>query len=62
MKNAARNWKTTLAGIIALLTAGLQIYHNPASVTDPGVTGAIAGGVGLILAKDSATNGTAAKP
>lgn len=48
-----RNWKTTISGILTLAFAGLSIWQNPASATDPQVIGAIAGGVGLIVAKDA---------
>lgn len=59
MKNAARNWQTTLAGILSLAFAGLQIYRNPASVTDPSTIAAVTAGVGLIAAKDGNKSGTA---
>lgn len=59
MKNAARNWQTTLAGILSLAFAGLQIYRNPASITDPATVAVITTGVGLIAAKDGNKSGTA---
>jgi hypothetical protein len=66
MKNAKRNWKTTLAGILTLLATGVGIYINPAILLDPqqaAVTaGAITAGVGLIAAKDSDKTGVSAVP
>ncbi|MGA2326068.1 MAG: hypothetical protein ABSH05_07250 [Bryobacteraceae bacterium] len=66
MKNAARNWKTTIAGIFTLLMLAFNVYNNPAILKDP--TGqaqvlAQAGvAVGLIVAKDGDQTGTAAQP
>ncbi len=62
MKNARRNWKTTIAGIFALAITGLQVYQNPASLLDPSTFGGITAGVGLILAKDGDKSGTAEVP
>lgn len=59
MKNAARNWQTTLAGILSLAFAGLQIYHDPTLALDPKTATAVALGVGLIAAKDGNKSGTA---
>lgn len=59
MKNAARNWQTTLAGILSLAFAGLQIYRNPATISDPATIAAVTAGVGLIVAKDGDKSGTA---
>lgn len=49
-----RDWKTTIFGILSLSLAGFQIYTNPTSATNPEVMSAVAAGIGLILAKDSA--------
>lgn len=59
MKNIKRNWKTTLAGILAIFSGGVAIYNNPANLNDPQTLAAIAGGVGLILAKDGGVTGAA---
>jgi hypothetical protein len=47
MKHLIENWKTTLAGIVAIIGGILQ-YHNN---TPEAVTGIITG-IGLITAKD----------
>ena len=59
MNSAKRNWKTTITGIIMLALAAVGVWHNPASVSDPNVIATIAGGVGLIAAKDGNVSGTA---
>ncbi len=46
MKTAARNWKTTITGILMLALAGVGLWQNPASASDPTVIATIAGGVG----------------
>jgi len=55
------NWKTTLAGVSAILTALADIGHS-LSVGYPinwaADMPAIIGGVGLILAKDATTHST----
>lgn len=56
-----KNWKTTLMGSLMLALAGFAVYNNPAAISDTGVQGAIAGGVGLILAKDAAKKEEPAK-
>lgn len=62
MNNATRNWKTTLAGILALAMTGLSVYSNPALIQDPTTIAGIVGGIGLIVAKDGDKGGTSAKP
>ena len=57
--NATRNGKTTVFGILMLAISGFQIYPDPSKATDPQTMGGIAGGVGLILAKDGDKSGTA---
>lgn len=56
-----KNWKTTLMGSLMLALAGFKVYTNPASIGELGVQGTIAGGVGLILAKDAAKKEEPAK-
>lgn len=51
----AKNWKTSLAGIVMLAMTGFQIYQNPALVTDPTTDTKIAGAVGLLVAGDAKT-------
>jgi hypothetical protein len=53
MKPVAKNWQTSLAGILTLLLTGLQIYHDPSAATNPQTIAQIAGGIGLIVAKDA---------
>ncbi len=57
MNNAKRNWKTTVFGILMLAISGFTIYNDPSKATDPQTMGGIAGGVGLILAKDGDKTG-----
>jgi hypothetical protein len=62
MKNTKRNWKTSIFGALMLAMAGFSIYTDPAKATDPGVMGAVAGALGLLLAKDGDKTGTAQQP
>ncbi len=62
MNNAKRNWKTTVFGILMLAISGFTIYNDPAKATDPQTMGGIAGGIGLILAKDGDKTGTVQTP
>lgn len=61
MKN--QSWRTTVLGIIAIVTAGLGVAkalldNDPATVPDYAALGAaIVAGVGLILAKDAKVTG-----
>ena len=57
MKNAKRNWQTTMAGILALAMSGMSIWQDPGRAADPVVVAAIAGGIGLIAAKDGDKSG-----
>lgn len=50
----SKSWR-----IVSLAFAGLQIYRNPASITDPATVAVITTGVGLIAAKDGNKSGTA---
>lgn len=59
LKNAKRNWKTTLAGIATLALVGAQGVMNPISLLNPDVLGQAVVGVGLIWAKDGNKTGTA---
>lgn len=54
MKNALKNWKTAVAGILMLGFSGFKIYQNPALLLDPSTDSTIAAGIGLIAAKDAA--------
>lgn len=47
-----RSWKTTIAGILAIAGAVGAVVQNPAKMMDVQTLGTVAGGVGLILAKD----------
>jgi hypothetical protein len=61
MKNATRNWKTTILGILALAMLGFNVYKNPAVLRDPAqqaqLAASAAAGVGLIVAKDGDQTG-----
>lgn len=57
MKNTKRNWITTLFGILTLFMTGLQVAQKPETVNDPQTMAQIAGGVGLIAAKDGNKTG-----
>lgn len=62
MNTLIKNWITTLAGVITLAFAGLQVYKNPALLTDPATDTKIASGVGLLAAagaKNKPTDPTA---
>lgn len=56
-----QNWKTTSAGIAAILTAGGDIIHSISTGTPVNWNvdiPAIIGGIGLIAAKDATTHST----
>jgi hypothetical protein len=58
------NWKTTLAGVAAILTALGDIVHSLSTGTPVNYNvdiPAIIGGIGLIAAKDSSTSSTQAQ-
>jgi hypothetical protein len=55
--NMLRNWKTTLAGIAAIIAAASLAVNHPDKYGEA-VTMALAG-FGLILAKDGDKSGTA---
>lgn len=51
------NPKTTINGIVILVTTGYQVYHNPAILSDP-VMGPVVitqfcTGLGMVFARDS---------
>ena len=56
MKSWMKNWKTTLAGLAALLTVAAKLLNDPSSfeMTDVGV---VAGAIGLLKAKDGDVTG-----
>lgn len=60
--NPKRNWKTTLMGILTLLTVGVQASSTPEVLNQPEVITQILVGIGLIAAKDSDKSGTVAVP
>lgn len=62
MKNALRNWKTTLLGVLTLAGTAAHAYQNPASLADPTVLAGITAGIGLIVAKDGDKSGTVTVP
>jgi len=53
MQAVKRNWKTTLMGIATLFTVGVKVWTTPASITSTETVAAIAGGIGMIVAKDA---------
>jgi len=60
MKSLAKNWKTTLAGVIALAITAVHIF-DPALLTNSTYLTIVSvlGGLGLISAKDgNVTGGT----
>jgi len=59
-----KNWKTTSTGVVAILTALIDVIHSTASGTPVNWNvdiPAFIGGVGLIAAKDSTTHSTEAQ-
>lgn len=59
MKNAFKNWKTSMAGVGMLLVIGSSVAQNPKkNINQEAVLGTIAA-VGLILGKDGDKTGTA---
>jgi hypothetical protein len=59
-----KNWKTSLAGLSAILTAVGDIAHSLSTNTPISWNvdvAAITGGIGLLLAKDSTTHSTVAE-
>lgn len=62
MKNFLKNWKTSLAGIMALVSVGVSAYQDPSLLTKPETIGMIVGGFGLIVAKDGDMTGTVETP
>lgn len=66
MKNAKRNWKTTILGILTLALLAFNVYKNPSVLSDPvqqaQLGAAAAAGIGLIVAKDADQTGTADQP
>ncbi|MGC9971349.1 MAG: hypothetical protein ABSE56_12250 [Bryobacteraceae bacterium] len=66
MKNAQRNWKTTVMGILTLALLAFNVYKNPSALSDPAqqvqLGAGAAAGIGLIVAKDADQTGTADQP
>ena len=52
-----RNWKTSLAGVLAIATIGLKIAQAPDSIAAEDIAGVIAG-IGLLASKDHNVSGT----
>lgn len=46
-----KNWQTSAAGILAILTTLLNIYNN--KTANPQDIALVIGGIGLILGKDA---------
>ena len=55
MKNALKNWKTTSAGVVMIVT-GVLLYLNDRTKTVEALTSVLAG-FGLIWAKDNDQTG-----
>ncbi len=63
MNNVKRNWITTVFGILMLAMGGLKIVQDPINApTQTDTIGLIAGGAGLIAAKDGNKTGVAPAP
>jgi hypothetical protein len=66
MKNAKRNWKTSIMGILTLALLAFNVYKNPSVLSDPAqqalLGASAAAGIGLIVAKDADQTGTADQP
>lgn len=66
MKNAKRNWKTTVMGILTLALLAFNVYKNPSALSDTTqqvqLGAGAAAGIGLIFAKDADQTGTADQP
>ena len=52
MRTAAKNWKSSLAGIVTLALAGVAAYRNPSVMGEPGYLGMVMAGLGLIVSQD----------
>lgn len=62
MKNLLVNWKTTLAGIIALIIQlGPVLFPQYITPTVANTISVIAGGLGIIVAKDGNVSGIGTK-
>lgn len=49
-----KNWRTSLAGIVAILTAVLKLGPDVSTnLQNPEIIAIVAAGIGLILSKDS---------
>ena len=57
MKNAVRNWMTSLAGLAVLAIAISIGWRDPARWADPQVVALFALGSGLIAAQDANASG-----
>lgn len=60
-----KNWKTTVAGIGAILVAvgsAAKSFATGAPIDIPTVVASVMAGIGLILAKDAATPTDGTKP
>jgi len=52
-----KNWKTTFAGIVALLTVISKVIMGGVGSVDVGDLGVITAGIGLLTAKDHDVTG-----
>jgi hypothetical protein len=60
MKNLAKNWKTTSAGVIMIIGAIVRLAVHQGTFSEELIMGAViavVGGIGLIVAKDSDVTG-----
>ena len=60
MKNLAKNWKTTSAGVIMIIGAIVRLAVHQGTFSEELIMGAViavVGGIGLIVAKDGNVTG-----
>jgi hypothetical protein len=60
MKNLAKNWKTTSAGVVMIIGAIVRLAVHDGTFSEELIMGAViavVGGIGLIVAKDSDVTG-----
>ena len=60
MKNLAKNWKTTSAGVVMIIGAIVRLAVHEGTFSEELIMGAViavVGGIGLIVAKDGNVTG-----
>ena len=60
MKNLAKNWKTTSAGVVMIIGAIVRLAVHQGTFSEELIMGAVIaviGGIGLIVAKDGNVTG-----